>query len=490
MDGTLFQLVKDVTPDNLKDAMQQAIEIEIATIPVYLYTYYSITRVPDQTKLQKSIYNDFKASQKDKKNPISDTELHEAAEALALYIMVFANKAGALIMSVAVEEMLHMALSSNVKNALGKYGGLPELVNKTPKVWPAYLPGHTPSFPINRAKLTLDQLYTFLLIESPLEFTDGGQEKGVAIEYQTIGQYYDMIIDCIKNNLTDADFDGKAPQLISSQYYNQNNIDTIYYDKNHKPQFANGNHSGGLVHVKDVHSAVEAMHEIIEQGEGATKINKDGKKEVGNHLTHDGKVVCPMDDNFNPLSYDDKEKDELSHFDKFLDIYCSISRENKKIEKFLGVDSFDFTKYFVKDVPDNPKTSDYPEACQKVSNLTNAIYTYLFIMTEACYKTDGHKQFEIFMFGIHKTMIWLLDNLAGTMSGFTYVNSSGKESRAPITFEDYPFDKSTSPKSQIIELAKEAMKATTAVGQSVMDRIQDLPDVPLESYLQNQSATN
>lgn len=56
MKGTLFQLVDDVTPVNLKQAMQQAIEIEIATIPVYLYTYYFITRVPNQeTILQQTL---------------------------------------------------------------------------------------------------------------------------------------------------------------------------------------------------------------------------------------------------------------------------------------------------------------------------------------------------------------------------------------------------------------------------------------------------
>ena len=36
----------EVTPENLGDAMAQAIGIEIATIPVYLYTYYSIDRTP------------------------------------------------------------------------------------------------------------------------------------------------------------------------------------------------------------------------------------------------------------------------------------------------------------------------------------------------------------------------------------------------------------------------------------------------------------
>jgi hypothetical protein len=34
MNGLLFQLPNSVTKKNLKEAMQQAIEIEIATIPV------------------------------------------------------------------------------------------------------------------------------------------------------------------------------------------------------------------------------------------------------------------------------------------------------------------------------------------------------------------------------------------------------------------------------------------------------------------------
>jgi hypothetical protein len=37
-----------VTHQNLGEAIQQAIEIEIATIPTCLFTYYSINRAPDQ----------------------------------------------------------------------------------------------------------------------------------------------------------------------------------------------------------------------------------------------------------------------------------------------------------------------------------------------------------------------------------------------------------------------------------------------------------
>jgi len=41
---TFFKDDTEVTPENLGEAIQQAIEIEIATIPVYLYTYYSVNR--------------------------------------------------------------------------------------------------------------------------------------------------------------------------------------------------------------------------------------------------------------------------------------------------------------------------------------------------------------------------------------------------------------------------------------------------------------
>lgn len=474
--GTLFQLVDDVTPANLKQAMQQAIEIEIATIPVYLYTYYSITRVPDQDAITKQILVDFKAQNKSGK---TDAELEQAAGKLGLEIMVFANKAGSLIMSVAVEEMLHMSLSSNIKNALKRYGGLPELVGKTPKHWPAFLPGHEPPFPINRAKLTLDQLYTFLLIESPLPVIPDPKSKAKAIPYDTIGDYYEKVINCMKKYLTNDDFDADAPQLINSKFYSQNNVDTVYYDADHKPQFSNEDDSGGLVHVTGVSSAIHAMHEIIEQGEGASKI-MDGKKIVGDHLTPQGKVVCPID--FDPLSYDDKSKGELAHFDKFLEIYCTIERTNFNLNVFLGTEGFDYTKYFIKDLPTNPATTDYPKDIQKVCILNNAIYTYLFVMAEGCYKKKGHTQFEIFMFGIHKTMIWLLNTISDSMAGLTYTDPKDNTLKCvSATFEDYDFSKSdASPKEQVIALGEIAMSVEgSIINQGVLDIIHDLPDVAL-----------
>ena len=82
----------------LKTNLQTAIEIELATIPIYLYTYYSIVR-----------------------NAASGENIDR--------VQAYANKAGGVIMSVAVEEMLHMSLSSNV---LFSMGVAPQLYRRAP----------------------------------------------------------------------------------------------------------------------------------------------------------------------------------------------------------------------------------------------------------------------------------------------------------------------------------------------------------------------
>ena len=106
----IFNLVDEVTPDNIKDVMQQAIALELATIPTYLYTHYSINRAQDQDKLYKKLHQQFSITGKKSKE-----EVERLAQEMKLDILVYANKSAALTMSVVIEEMLHLALSSNVK---------------------------------------------------------------------------------------------------------------------------------------------------------------------------------------------------------------------------------------------------------------------------------------------------------------------------------------------------------------------------------------
>jgi Ferritin-like len=144
------------TVQSVRDALQQAIELEHATIPVYLYALYSL----DATRNQ---------------------------------------EIAAIIESVVVEEMLHMTLASNVLNALG---GAPQI--DRPDLIPSY-PGPLPggvesSLVVNLAPFSMTQLQTFLEIEEPEDPINyrvlplAAALEGASI---TIGQFYTAISDAI-----------------------------------------------------------------------------------------------------------------------------------------------------------------------------------------------------------------------------------------------------------------------------------------------------
>src|ERR1700761_6590374 len=112
------------TVEGLRSALQSAIELEHSTIPPYLYALYSIKQ-------------------------------RENAEIAAL------------ILSVVLEEMLHMALACNILNAVG---GKPDM--DKPSFIPKY-PGHLPGsvqdeLVVGLAPLSIDVVQkTFMGIEEP-----------------------------------------------------------------------------------------------------------------------------------------------------------------------------------------------------------------------------------------------------------------------------------------------------------------------------------
>lgn len=441
----------EVTPENLGEALDQAIGIEIATIPVYLYTYYSINRVPSQDAISGRLVQELTAAGM----PLS--KANAAALDLSAQIMVFANKAGAAIMSVVIEEMLHMALSSNVHQALI---GVPQLIGKSPgPPWPVVLPGHEPEFPINLAPFSLDQLMTFLKIESPRPLPSLLTEG--ALPYKTIGEFYNMIIKCIKTH--DLTYNTTSQLEPGKHYYANNNIDTVYYNKEHKPQYTNADDSGDLIHVTDRKSAVAALTLIKEQGEG----------NMGKGFLPDGSVNCSDPD---APDFDDPGHKELCHFEKFAEIYCDY----EKLELQFGAYGLGgISDYFVLNFPTNPTNADYSNnaALSAVSTLLNATYSYIFVMTENCYKQEGNTQYETFMFGIHKTMIFILNSICGDIQGLTYTKDGQTYTGVP-TFENYPFGLMSSPKSQLIALYNTAVALYPTISY-LQQRYTDLPDVPL-----------
>lgn len=140
--------------DRVCAALQSAVELEHATIPLYLYALYSL-------------------------DPSRNGEI------------------AAIVQSVVVEEMLHMALSSNVLNALG---GSPQL--DRPDFVPTYpgaLPGGVQSdLTVDLAPFSMAQLDTLLAIEEPEDPLDIRVAADAEADLITIGEFYTAIADAIE----------------------------------------------------------------------------------------------------------------------------------------------------------------------------------------------------------------------------------------------------------------------------------------------------
>ncbi|MCC9065318.1 ferritin-like protein [Flavobacterium piscisymbiosum] len=480
----LFTFSDTVTKENIKEVMQQAIALELATIPTYLSTYYSINRAQDQDVLYAKIHAQLSQSGK------TPAEIDALAQELKVDVLVYSNKAAALIMSVVIEEMLHLALACNVKQAVCQTApdlmGIGKILS-----FPTQLDGHIPEFQINAAKLSLNQLTTFLQIESPEPFEDPYKDKQLlsTIEYHTIGKLYELIIKCVKE-----DFPGPynyRPQLLppddtgrARPFYSQNSMNTVHYDREHNPQFANEDESGGLLGVYDANSAVEALERIIEQGEGKSTdqqhVLKWGKNKMPVPMDIvDGKAVFWKGD------YDDTGK-ELAHFAKFLEAYTFGGHYQEKFRSIQGLD--DFFSYFVYNTDANPQTADYTSsgnhALALCSELGNAVFAYILLMIEACYYKDESTQYDLFMYGIHKSMIWLLSGVGNQINKYPYTKGNTSYQGA-LTFEPYSFEQSSlRPKAQIMNLVDQLAKADPnwkwAIDPKYDNYFPALPDVGLD----------
>jgi len=480
-------LKHDVTPENLSKVMDQAIALELATIPTYLATYYSINRAQDQDALYSKLQKQLTGAA----TGMTPTEINTLAQELKLDILTYSNKTAALVMSVVIEEMLHMALASNVKTAVCQE--YPDLMSVGESFsFPTELKGHEPEFIIDGAKLSLDQLTTFLKIESPEPFKNPIERLQLdgEVDYQTIGRLYEKIELCILEN-----FPGpyvQRPQLLPPEegnsqkrpFYNQNSMNTMYFDREHNPHFVSEEDSGELVGVYDACTAVEAVHEIIEQGEGQSREQQhllvwdDEGKPVPLNVT-DGKAQ------FWPGDYDDDGK-ELSHFAKFLEAY-SLGKHYK--EKFAGYEGLDdFYSYFVYDQLKNVTQADYDnsgnEALALANKLGSALFQYLLLMVETCYYKDESTQYDLFMYGIHKSMIWLLSGVGNKMNVYSF-EKDGKTYQGALSWEGYKFSEESSPKTQILELVTALAEVDKKNWGWVLDSdnnkyYQDLPDVGLD----------
>ncbi len=191
----------------------------------------------------------------------------------ALYSLGGANKkAEKIIRSVVMEEMMHLALAANVLNAVG---GEPKLTTGgyVPR-YPAKIPFHEPeTFQVSLLPYGSEALKTFLAIENP---NHSGVEPppasaGAAVPrvyelaaengYKTIGEFYGAIEKGIQAlDATGGLFTGDAERQIGPEIFLPNP------------------HSGKMIKVNDLTTAMEALEEIVDQGEGDVKDPGPGEK--------------------------------------------------------------------------------------------------------------------------------------------------------------------------------------------------------------------
>jgi hypothetical protein len=429
----------------LKSALQVAVEVELATIPIYLYSYYSINR----------------------------TAGDERGEATPL--QHYANHAGAALMSVATEEMLHLSLSANILYALG---GSPQIYLKTPSAYPSNLPGHGAAGPdglpmaIPLAPFSYAQLWKFLEIEYPKPFHDPVPEM---TNWQTIGQLYSYVrclILCDK--ITDEHFlHNDKKRQIQPDYYSPNNIDTIYPKGNFNPNQPPSGHDSAARHARYTDSPDSHAGK-------AELITISGKQQAVEAIC----TICYQGEGLDDRRFDDDSHQEKSHYFKFVKLQSELCGypEADKLPKHPASPPPAATQFgdlspVVFNFPTNPLTANYPAEYQDLSNLCNGVFQYMMILTETIFKVEGMEQKLFFNQAMHMSMIWILDKLLRGMRGFTLPDGSAL---AP-TFENYSLGKRCDAYANLIALADKITAAShpqqyAAIGD-LLPRIKGLPDV-------------
>ena len=233
-----------------------------------------------------------------------------------------AKEATQLLLSVIREEMLHMAMACNILNAIG---GSPS-INHDEFVpsYPGYLPGHSHTanaFTVHLEKFSTSAIDTFMKIELPARFTEN-PEHGK--RWATIGEFYEEIIELINSpELTDEDFRG-GKQIDNSAY----------------PAH------GKLFTVNSKQDAIDAVDEIIDQGEGL-----EGNEFDAEH--------------------------ELTHFFRF-----------KKASDLMTSKSWDWPNE-VLPVATDPEDHYFPDEAKEINRQFNAVYSGLLDEMHDAFNKEG-----------------------------------------------------------------------------------------------------
>ncbi|MEU6424174.1 ferritin-like domain-containing protein [Streptomyces spiralis] len=158
-------------------------------------------------------------------------------------------EAAQLIGGVFVEEMIHLALAANLLNAVGGQPRLdaPHLLPPHPRT----MPHADPSIELSLLPFGQEALEMFLRVERPAHPGDPAEGDN----YETIGQFYDAIEKGLRRLCAelgeDQVFTGDPARQVAGGPF--------------------AHTAGHLNPVTDLGSALAALEEIVEQGEGAAR---------------------------------------------------------------------------------------------------------------------------------------------------------------------------------------------------------------------------
>jgi len=223
---------------------------------------------------------------------------------------------------VVVEEMLHLALATNLLLALG---GEPDFGASLVTNYPALMAHHKPDLMLGLGACSAELIRdVFMIIEQP-ELPGSPPEDD---NYESLGQFYDALLVSIDQLSDDGD-------LFTDHQPSRQLSDTAFYSA---VQFDEDD-SGGLMLISDAASAHTALEIIIHQGEGLS----DEK-------------------------WADESHQELTHYHKF----ALLADGGMPIGEVWPVTT-------------NPRTEDFPADIQPVSNLFNALFGALLLTMEEMY---------------------------------------------------------------------------------------------------------
>jgi CDGSH-type Zn-finger protein len=243
------------------------------------------------------------------------------------------EEAAEVVHSVFMEEMLHLTLAANILNAVG---GMPQL--DTPSVmpaFPAYLPHSNKAFEVPLMKFSKEALEVFMKIERPAEH-EGIPEDN---DFETIGQFYEAIEEALVRLSEELGeetlFCGDPARQVT---------DELYYGG-----------SGRIITVTDLASALRALEEIVEQGEG---------------LQHQ-EVWDGDRDMFHP------DREEVAHYFRFEEAYVGKRYAPGDTPRSGPTgETFEVDWDAVHNMRPNPRSADYPSGSEARKQLDAFNHAY------------------------------------------------------------------------------------------------------------------